>query len=89
MSKRTLSEMNAEDKSNMTTANLKGLNHLREHVATLQVAKPSWMESIQDVIVPTFVCPAQEPIHIEDTRALEPNPPDDPQQARVRAIVSP
>uniref|UniRef100_A0A7S3KZQ6 Fe2OG dioxygenase domain-containing protein n=2 Tax=Amphora coffeiformis TaxID=265554 RepID=A0A7S3KZQ6_9STRA len=73
----------------MTTANLKGLNQLREHVATLQAGKPSWMESIQDVIVPTFVCPAQEPIHIEDTRSLEPNPPDDPQQARVRAIVSP
>jgi len=51
--------------------------------------QPSWIESIEDVIVPAFVCPADEPMGIEDVRPLEPNPPEDPKQARVRAIVSP
>ena len=91
MSKRSLSEMMKaeQDNSNMSNNN-KGLKILREHVAEIQAQKPAWINSVHDVIIPKFVCPPEEPMGLDDVKDLQVNDDNSaPQQARVRALVTP
>lgn len=84
MSKRTIAEMKY-------SPNERGLEILRKDAGVLQSQKPPWLLGVEDVIVPQYVCPANEPTTMEDVEYLKPN--DDTyggeQQARVRALVKP
>lgn len=74
-------------KRDITEMSSSGLQTLKKHVAEIQASKPDWLVGLEDVIVPRYVCPPEEPTTVNDVKPLRLNDPEE--QARVRALVKP